>query len=226
MEIHLLEYTEQHKMLSLGMLQNGVKNLEEIRKEPATMALILINVLVFIAVEFTGTSQDAWHVLEYGAAYTPYIIQNGEVYRLFTSMFLHFGIEHLVNNMLVLFVLGSRLERVIGKIRFLLIYLLGGIAGNVVSLLLELKTQEFSVSAGASGAVFAVMGAMIYIVIRNKGWLGDLSMRQILVMAAFSLYFGFTSSGVDNAAHIGGLPAGFVLAVLFWHPSGCRGIYT
>ena len=83
MEIHLLEYTEQHKMLSLGMLQNGVKNLEEIRKEPATMALILINVLVFIAVEFTGTSQDAWHVLEYGAAYTPYIIQNGEVYRLF-----------------------------------------------------------------------------------------------------------------------------------------------
>ena len=223
MEIHLLEYTEQHKMLSLGMLQNGVKNLEEIRKEPATMALILINVLVFIAVEFTGTSQDAWHVLEYGAAYTPYIIQNGEVYRLFTSMFLHFGIEHLVNNMLVLFVLGSRLERVIGKIRFLLIYLLGGIAGNVVSLLLELKTQEFSVSAGASGAVFAVMGAMIYIVIRNKGWLGDLSMRQILVMAAFSLYFGFTSSGVDNAAHIGGLLAGFVL---FWHPSGSRGIYT
>lgn len=226
MEIHLLEYMEQHKMLRLGMLQNGVKNLEEIRKEPATMALILINVLVFIAVEFTGTSQDAWHVLEYGAAYTPYIIQNGEVYRLFTSMFLHFGIEHLVNNMLVLFVLGSRLERVIGKIRFLLIYLLGGIAGNVVSLLLELKTQEFSVSAGASGAVFAVMGAMIYIVIRNKGWLGDLSMRQILVMAAFSLYFGFTSSGVDNAAHIGGLLAGFVLAVLFWHPLGSRGIYT
>ena len=82
------------------------------------MALILINVLVFIAVEFTGTSQDAWHVLEYGAAYTPYIIQNGEVYRLFTSMFLHFGIEHLVNNMLVLFVLGSRLERVIGKNTF------------------------------------------------------------------------------------------------------------
>ena len=91
---------------------------------------------------------------------------------------------------------------------------------------LELKMQEFSVSAGASGAVFAVMGAMIYIVIRNKGWLGDLSMRQILVMAAFSLYFGFTSSGVDNAAHIGGLLAGFVLAVLFWHPSGSRGIYT
>ena len=52
--------------------------------------------------------------------------------------------------------------------------------------------------------MFAVMGAMIYVVIRNKGWLGDLSMRQVLVMAAFSLYFGFSSSGVDNAAHVGG----------------------
>ena len=192
--------------------------MEEIRKEPLTVALILINVLVFIAVELTGTSQNAWHVLDYGAAYTPYIVQNGEVYRLFTSMFLHFGIEHLVNNMLVLFVLGSRLEQVIGKLRFLFIYLAGGIAGNIFSLILELRNQDFSVSAGASGAVFAVMGAMIYVVIRNKGWLGDLSMRQILVMAAFSLYFGFTSSGVDNAAHIGGMIAGFVLAVLIWHP--------
>lgn len=192
--------------------------MEEIRKEPVTVALILINVLVFIAVELTGTSQNAWHVLDYGAAYTPYIVQNGEVYRLFTSMFLHFGIEHLVNNMLVLFVLGSRLEQVIGKLRFLFIYLAGGIAGNIFSLILELRNQDFSVSAGASGAVFAVMCAMIYVVIRNKGWLGDLSMRQILVMAAFSLYFGFTSSGVDNAAHIGGMIAGFVLAVLIWHP--------
>lgn len=192
--------------------------MEEIQKEPVTVALILINVLVFIAVELTGTSQNAWHVLDYGAAYTPYIVQNGEVYRLFTSMFLHFGIEHLVNNMLVLFVLGSRLEQVIGKLRFLFIYLAGGIAGNIFSLILELRNQDFSVSAGASGAVFAVMGAMIYVVIRNKGWLGDLSMRQILVMAAFSLYFGFTSSGVDNAAHIGGMIAGFVLAVLIWHP--------
>lgn len=195
-----------------------MRTLEEIRKEPVTVALILINVLVFIAVELTGTSQNAWHVLDYGAAYTPYIVQNGEVYRLFTSMFLHFGIEHLVNNMLVLFVLGSRLEQVIGKLRFLFIYLAGGMAGNIFSLILELRNQEFSVSAGASGAVFAVMGAMIYVVIRNKGWLGDLSMRQILVMAAFSLYFGFTSSGVDNAAHIGGMIAGFVLAVLIWHP--------
>ena len=192
--------------------------MEEFRKEPLTVLLIILNILVFLAVEVTGTSQDVLHMLDCGAAYTPLIVENGEVYRLFTSMFLHFGISHLANNMLVLFVLGSRLERVAGRVRFLIIYLLGGLSGNIISMLFELRQQEYSVSAGASGAVFAAMGAMIYIVIRNRGWLEDLSMRQILIMAAFSLYFGFTSSGVDNAAHIGGMISGFVLAVVLYRP--------
>ena len=192
--------------------------LEEFRKEPVTFILILINVLVFLVSDLTGYSQDVMHMLDLGAAYTPLITEGGEVYRLFTSMFLHFGIAHLLNNMLVLFVLGSRLERAAGKLRFLVIYLLGGVAGNVISLLLELDRGDYSVSAGASGAVFAVMGAMIYIVVRNRGWLEDLSWRQIVVMALFSLYFGFASSGVDNAAHVGGLISGGILAVILYHP--------
>ena len=196
----------------------GEKSVEELRKEPVTAGVIFLNILAFVIVEITGSSQNTMHMLDWGAAYTPMIVQGGEYYRLFTCMFLHFGIEHLLNNMLVLFVLGSRLEQVIGKIRFLLIYLLGGLLGNVFSLCMELHSMDFAVSAGASGAVFAVMGAMIYIVIRNKGWLGDLSARQILIMAAFSLYFGFTSTGVDNTAHIGGLVSGLLLAVILYHP--------
>lgn len=192
--------------------------MEEFRKEPATIILVVLNVLVFLAVEFTGFSQDTVHMLDWGAAYTPCIVEEGETYRIFTSMFLHFGIEHLINNMLVLFVLGSRLERVIGSLRFAVIYFLGGIAGNVVSLLYDLKQGEAAVSVGASGAVFAVMGGMILVVLCNKGRLEDLSMRQILILAVFSLYFGFTSSGVDNAAHLGGFLAGFILAVIVYHP--------
>ena len=192
--------------------------LEEFRKEPVTVILILINVLVFLVSDLTGYSQDVMHMLDLGAAYTPLITEGGEVYRLFTSMFLHFGIAHLLNNMLVLFVLGSRLERAAGKIRFLVIYLLGGVAGNVISLLLELNRGDYSVSAGASGAVFAVMGAMIYIVVRNRGWLEDLSWRQIVVMALFSMYFGFARSGVDKAAHVGVLLSGGILAVNLYHP--------
>ena len=183
--------------------------MEELRKEPVTIALIVINILVFLAVEFTGGSQNTLHMLEWGAAYTPGIVEDGEFYRLFTSMFLHFGMEHLANNMLVLFVLGSRMEQVTGRIRFLVIYLTGGVLGNIISMLLEIRSGDFAVSAGASGAVFAVMGAMIY---------GDLSMRQVLIMAGFSLYFGFTSSGVDNGAHVGGMISGFILAVLLYHP--------
>lgn len=192
--------------------------MEEFRKEPATIILVVLNVLVFLAVEFTGFSQDTVHMLDWGAAYTPCIVEEGETYRIFTSMFLHFGIEHLINNMLVLFVLGSRLERVIGSLRFAVIYFLGGIAGNVVSLLYDLRQGEAAVSAGASGAVFAVMGGMILVVLCNRGRLEDLSMRQILILAVFSLYFGFTSSGVDNAAHLGGFLAGFILAVIVYHP--------
>ena len=93
--------------------------LEEFRKEPVTFILILINVLVFLVSDLTGYSQDVMHMLDLGAAYTPLITEGGEVYRLFTSMFLHFGIAHLLNNMLVLFVLGSRLERAAGSSVFL-----------------------------------------------------------------------------------------------------------
>ena len=190
----------------------------ELKKAPVTVLLILANILVFTAVEFTGGSEDTMHMLQCGAAYTPAIMQ-GEYYRIFTSMFLHFGPQHLGNNMLVLFVLGGRLERTVGKLKYLLIYLLGGMGGNLLCLFLELDSADFVVSAGASGAVFAVMGAMIYAVIRGRGHIEDLSARQVVIMAAFSLYFGFISEGVDNAAHVGGLICGFLLAVLLYHPS-------
>ena len=97
--------------------------MEELKKAPVTVLLILANILVFTAVEFTGGSEDTMHMLQCGAAYTPAIMQ-GEYYRIFTSMFLHFGPQHLGNNMLVLFVLGGRLERTVGKLKYLLIYLL------------------------------------------------------------------------------------------------------
>ena len=111
--------------------------MEELKKAPVTVLLILANILVFTAVEFTGGSEDTMHMLQCGAAYTPAIMQ-GEYYRIFTSMFLHFGPQHLGNNMLVLFVLGGRLERTVGKLKYLLIYLLGGMGGNLLCLFLEL----------------------------------------------------------------------------------------
>ena len=191
--------------------------MEELKKAPVTVVLMMLNAIVFLWVEVTGGSQDTLHMVKCGAAFAP-LIESGEVYRLFTCMFLHFGMAHLANNMLVLFVLGQRLEPVVGKMRFLIIYLVGGLGGKIFSFLLALGKEEYAVSAGASGAVFAVMGAMIYILVRNRGRIQDLSARQIIIMAAFSLYFGFTSSGVDNAAHVGGMFCGFIVSVLLYHP--------
>ena len=192
--------------------------MEEIKREPVTALLILLNTLIFLIVEFTGGSENGQHMLECCAAYAPLILEQGQWYRLFSSMFLHFGAPHLINNMLVLFVLGQRLEPVTGKIKFFLIYIFGGLGGNMLSLFFDMYAGNASLSAGASGAVFAVMGGMIYVIIRHRGRVADLTVRQMLIMAAFSLYFGFASEGVDNVAHIGGLLSGFLIAVILYHP--------
>ena len=154
-------------------------------------------------------------MLDYGAMYEPYVIEGREYYRFVTSMFLHFGIEHLLNNMIMLGALGFNLEPEIGKIRFLLIYLFSGIFGNICSLLWNTARAETVVSAGASGAVFGLMGALLGIVVRYKGrMIGKLNKKKILLLAALSIYIGLTTAGVDNAAHIGGLASGFILGMM------------
>ena len=124
-------------------------------KNSINLVIVVCNILVFLAVTLTGGTESSRHMMDCGAAYAP-LIESGEYYRLFTSMFLHFGIQHLINNMLLLLFLGDYLERAAGKIRYLVIYLGGGLVGNLCSYLHELslmKTGEApAVSAGASGA--------------------------------------------------------------------------
>ena len=181
-----------------------------------TVALIVINVAVFFILTMFGDTEDAVFMLQHGAMYEPNIIEGHEYYRIFTCLFLHFGITHLLNNMVLLGALGWNLELAIGKVRFVIIYFASGIIGNIVSLFYDLTLEQPAVSAGASGAIFGLMGALLYVVIANRGRLGRLSGRGMLVMVILSLYFGLTSTGVDNLAHIGGLVSGFLLAVLLY----------
>ena len=178
--------------------------------------LIILNILYFLYLELTGSTEDAYFMLEHGAMYGPLILRGHEYYRLLTSIFMHFGIDHIVNNMLVLFVLGDNLERALGKVKYLIFYLSCGVLTNVVSLLFEMPVGDWSVGAGASGAIFGVVGGLIYVVAVNKGRLEDLSTRQLVVMAVFSLYLGFTSTGVDNTAHVAGLVIGMILAAILY----------
>lgn len=181
-----------------------------------TVALIVINIAVFFILTMFGDTEDVVFMLQHGAMYEPNIIEGHEYYRIFTCLFLHFGITHLLNNMVLLGALGWNLELEIGKVRFVIIYFASGIIGNIVSLFYDLTLEQPAVSAGASGAIFGLMGALLYVVIANRGRLGRLSGRGMLVMVILSLYFGLTSTGVDNLAHIGGLVSGFMLAVLLY----------
>lgn len=189
------------------------------RRQPqavCTTGLIVINVLVFFLLSLRGDTESGYFMLQYGAMYEPLVTEGHEYYRLITSLFLHFGIQHLLNNMVMLGALGYQLENEIGRIKFLLIYFISGIGGNLCSLYWNVSHGEQIISAGASGAIFGLMGALLYIVAVNRGRLGRLSGRGMLIMVALSLYFGLTSSGVDNSAHIGGLICGILITVLLY----------
>lgn len=184
-------------------------------KKPVTLLLIAGNIVVFLILSFLGDTENALFMARHGASFTPLVVGGKEYYRLISCLFLHFGIEHLLNNMLALFFLGDTLERVLGSIRFLVLYMASGIAGNLLSTAIDLYTQDFAVSAGASGAIFGVIGALVCAVLLNKGRIPESSGRRMLLMAGLSVLQGVTASGVDKWAHLGGFVSGFLIALLF-----------
>ncbi len=178
------------------------------------MLLIAANAAVFIIFNIIGRTNDPEFMLYHGAVFTPMVLKQGAWYTLFTSMFLHFDISHIANNMIMLAAAGSYVEREMGSIRYLITYLLAGLGGNILSLYVDLQTMEYAVSAGASGAVFGVTGALLALALKNRGRVQGLGAPRIIIMIALSLYSGFTSIGVNNWAHVGGLVCGFVIAFL------------
>lgn len=181
--------------------------------------LIILNILYFLYLEIAGSSENTLFMLQHGAVYGPLVLQEREYYRLLTAIFMHFGISHIANNMLVLFVLGDNMERALGSVKYLIFYLLCGVGANVVSMVAGIHDPVPAVGAGASGAIFGVIGGLLYAVVVNHGKLEDLNTRQLVTTILFSLYFGYTSTGVDNVAHVAGLVIGIVLtAVLYRKP--------
>ena len=181
-----------------------------------TWMLVAANVLAFLYLEWKGSTEDSYFMIEHGTLMPMLVIEWKEYYRLFTSFFMHYGLRHLVMNMLLLWYLGSRLEKYLGHIKFGILYLLCGLGGNVVSLIVYQLTDPYVSSAGASGAVFGVVGAMLWVVLRHRGQLADVTTRQLGLMIFFTLYNGFADSGINNAAHVGGVILGFLLGMLFY----------
>ena len=185
------------------------------KKSYVTVILIVCNVITFLYLEIAGSSQDVRFMAESGAVFAPAVIYEKEYYRLLTAIFMHFGIDHIINNMIVLFALGDNLERALGHVKYLILYLACGVGSNLISLLMG-GPESMVVSAGASGAIFGMVGGLLTAVLKNKGRLEDLNIRQLAFMAALSLYLGFTESGVDNVAHVAGLLLGILFGLILY----------
>lgn len=172
-------------------------------------SLVIINVIVFIICIFTGDmlyNRGKLSVFEF------FIL--GEKGRLLYSMFLHSGINHLFNNMLILFFLGAMIEKEVGHIRFGIFYFLSGIGGNLLSLGTKIVSKDWSASIGASGAVFGMDGVLLALVLFSGNKMEHVSPIRVAFMILYSLYSGFTGTNIDNAAHIGGLLVGFLAGTI------------
>lgn len=171
--------------------------------------LVAANVIVYLICTFTGNL--LYNIGELDAAA---VLLRGEYGRIIYSMFLHAGIDHLFNNMVILFFLGTMIEKVTGHIQLLLIYLLSGIGANICSLLYKVMTMDSMASVGASGAIFGLDGVLLAWILLDRQAMPDVTPRRVLLMIVLSLYSGFTAHNIDNAAHVGGLLTGFAAGAL------------
>lgn len=173
------------------------------KKPVVTYTLIIINILVFIAMYIFGKgSEDNLTLVLFGANY-PALVRAGDYYRLITSAFLHSGLLHLIFNNYALYVIGSQLESFLGKVKFLIIYLVSAICGSLMSMLFS-----NGISVGASGAIFGFLGSLLYFGYNYRVYLGTVLKSQIIPLIVLNLVIGFITPGIDNAAHIGGLLGG------------------
>lgn len=176
-------------------------------KKPLMVSHILIgiNILVFIFVFINGGTTTT-NFIRFGAKYN-YGIFNGEHYRLLTSMFLHGDITHLLFNSWALYILGRDVEMIFGKKKFLILYFAAGLTGSVFSYLLN-----DSVGVGASGGIFGLLGAHIYLYILKPDAYKRIFGTDMFVLIGFNLIYGFMRPNIDNVAHIAGLIGGCIAA--------------
>ncbi len=193
---------------------NNIINIFNFGKPILTYTLIIINAIIFLLMTFSGGSTDTEVLLRFGAKES-YLIMNGEYWRFVTPIFLHIGFVHFAFNNLALYFLGKLTEKIYGSVRFIAIYLLAGIIGNLISFLFA----PSSVAAGASGAIFGLFGALLYFGYIYPDLFFKTIGKDIITILAINIVFGFTVSSIDIYAHIGGLFGGFIIAAIIHLPS-------
>ena len=185
----------------------------EPKKMIVTPILIALCIMVFLAMYIWGNgSEDSITLLLFGANFRP-LVQAGQVWRLATSMFLHIGLVHLVVNMYSLLIIGRQMEGFLGRWKFLVVYLGSGILGSLLSVVVHT-----SISAGASGAIFGLLGSLLYFGYHYRLYLGTVLKTQVIPIILLNLLIGFMVPGIDNFCHIGGLVGGYLITMIVGVP--------
>lgn len=183
-------------------------------KKPAvSYALLMVNILVWSFTAYYGYANDVDANLLFGAKFNP-LIMRGEYWRFLTPIFLHGGFVHLMFNSYFLYSVGPVVEKLFGRKKFASIYLTAGIMGNIASFIFSINP-----SVGASGALFGLMGALLYVGQKHRTLFKSSFGRNVIYTIVINIVFGFSQPGIDNFAHLGGLLGGYMSSCgvgLFW----------
>lgn len=184
------------------------------RKYRVTYSLIIINILIYLLEVYFSRNIfniDIYTLAYMGAKYNP-LIDQGEIYRLISAGFLHGGIVHLFFNMAALNSIGKDVEDVFGRLKYLIIYMVSLVGGSFASYIFS----EESISVGASGAIFGLLGATLVFAIKNRDEINKNYIRNIIEVIIFNIIIGLSISNIDNYGHLGGLIFGVIISFLLY----------
>jgi len=173
-----------------------------------------MNIIIFVMELMSGGYDHMSRLVQLGALYTPFVLEQGEWYRMITACFLHYGAQHLGMNMISLYAIGSYAELYYGKVKYFIIYMLSGIGGNLLTMLAESMTERYALSAGASGAICGLMGVLVIFAF-IPGLKRIFPVKRVLGAVVLMLLPGITDRSVSLTAHLGGLISGIIIAGIF-----------
>lgn len=193
-----------------------MQNIKSFDTKPyMTIGIIVVNIIVFVLMNLSGSTLDAQYMAAHGAMYPEYI-KDGQYWRLFTSMFMHFGLMHILNNMVVLGAVGQIVEKAMGHVKLLITFLVSGMCGSVLSYIVMLYNNDFAgIGRRLRGDIWSG-GSTCVDSYSKQRLLEGISRQQAVFMVILMIYYGISTQGVDNWAHGGGLAGGFVISIVLY----------
>lgn len=187
------------------------------KKSKVTFTLLSIMILYFIFMTLNGGTTNTENLIRFGAFFPPAILQYNQYYRFITSIFIHIGFTHIFFNGYALYVFGPQIEKLMGPKKYLLFFLLTGIGGNIITFLFNfISISAFlSVSAGASGSLFGLFGAFLYLIHRRSNMVTAQGKKSILSLLGMNLLLTIIVPSISITAHFGGLIVGYLLSYVF-----------